>query len=78
MKNPSFSNRLKETLAACEMHYERMHFAHNKLSKKFPLTLELYDQLAAEEISYTDQLILRFTKLQDTIGQKRMTEWMND
>lgn len=70
MKDASFNNRLKETIAACDMHHQRMQFAFDRLSGKFPLTPDLYDQLSAEEISYTDQLIYRFTKLQDTIGQK--------
>ena len=70
MKDKSFKARLTETLAACAMHQERLQFAYDKMKRNFPLSIVSYDQLSAEEISYTDQLIYRFTKLQDTIGQK--------
>jgi len=65
-----FSNRLRETLEICDLHYARMAFALEKLRDKFPLTETTYDQLSGLEISYTDQLVFRFTKLQDTMGQK--------
>jgi len=65
-----FSNRLSEILATCDMHYQRMQFAHEMLKEKFPLNVLIYDQLTDVEITYSDQLIFRFTKLQDTIGQK--------
>jgi hypothetical protein len=47
-----------------------MQFAHEMLKEKFPLNVLIYDQLTDVEITYSDQLIFRFTKLQDTIGQK--------
>jgi len=68
--NKFFADRLKEIILACKIHRERLFFAYDKLKNKFPLTLDSYNELTAEEISYSDQLIFRFTKLQDTIGHK--------
>ncbi len=52
------------------MHHKRMMFAKNKISQLFPLTTESYQELTEEQITYSDQLIYRFSKLQDTIGNK--------
>lgn len=70
MNQKLFSNRLRETVETCDLHYTRMHFALEKLKDKFPLTTTTYDKLSALEISFTDQLVFRFTRLQDTMGQK--------
>ena len=35
-----------------------------------PLTVELYARLSDVDMSFVDQLIFRFSKLQDTLGEK--------
>ncbi len=47
-----------------------MHFAGEKVKDHFPLDKEKYKQLQPEELSFMDQLIFRFSKLQDSMGGK--------
>lgn len=63
-------NKLRETFEACDIHLNRMIFANSKVSKLLPLTLDSYYSLAEDTISYIDQFIYRFSKLQDTIGTR--------
>lgn len=52
------------------MHHSRMMFAYNQLREIFPLDETGYDNMGSTQISYSDQLIYRFSKLLDTIGNK--------
>jgi len=61
---------LKSILNECDKHLKRMRFAYGKISSLFPLSKERISKLKEEEISYIDQFIYRFSKLQDAIGQK--------
>lgn len=61
---------LESILTECDKHLKRMHYAFGKVSHLFPLTKERVSKLNEEEISYFDQSIYRFAKLQDAIGQK--------
>jgi hypothetical protein len=45
-----------------------MSFAWEKLKMHFPLNMEKYNRLKPEELSFFDQLIFRFSKLQDSMG----------
>ncbi|MGB4445090.1 MAG: hypothetical protein WBI58_02410 [Dysgonamonadaceae bacterium] len=63
-------NKLTEAVQLCTIHSERMHFAGEKVKDHFPLDKEKYKQLQPEELSFMDQLIFRFSKLQDSMGGK--------
>lgn len=54
----------------CEKHLHRLNYAQNELKSLFPLSEEKYQNLTEENIQAIDQFIYRFSKLQDTIGQK--------
>ena len=54
----------------CEKHLQRLQYAKEKLSRLFPLTQQDYGNLSPEDIQAIDQFIYRFSKLQDTIGEK--------
>ena len=54
----------------CEKHLQRLKYAKNKLKDIFPLTGQSYQDLSQEDIQVIDQFIYRFSKLQDTIGEK--------
>jgi hypothetical protein len=64
------SDRLNEAIQLCAIHSERMKFAWSKLSTLFPLNLQRYLLLEPETLSFFDQLIFRFSKLQDSMGEK--------
>lgn len=61
---------LKSILSECNKHLERMEFAFRKISPLFPINKERISKLNEDDISYIDQSIYRFSKLQDAIGQK--------
>lgn len=61
---------LKSILNECDKHLKRMNFAYKKISPLFPITKERISKLNEDEISYIDQIIYKFSKLQDAIGQK--------
>jgi hypothetical protein len=63
-------DKIRNTLAACDAHNARLNSALKKLSVLFPLSESTFSELSEDEVSYTDQLILRFLKLQDLIGKK--------
>ena len=54
----------------CEKHLKRLQYAKGELKNIFPLTQKAYQELSQEDVQAIDQFIYRFTKLQDTIGEK--------
>ena len=53
----------------CEKHKQKIMCSLTLLSY-FPINVESYEKLEEIEIEHIDQLIFRFTKLQDSIGNK--------
>ncbi len=70
MLNEDFKYKLKAILEVCKTHNQRMQYALDFLQDIFPLDSESCQGLSHEQISHTDQLIYRFSQLQDTIGNK--------
>jgi len=69
--NHSFPfDKLKESIKLCSIHYERMIYSYRKIQNKFPLDSETYENLSDDDLSYIDQLIFRFSKLQDSMGNR--------
>jgi len=72
---------LIDTLLACRNHHERMSYAYGKIKNLIPLDEEKYRQLSGDDVSYFDQLIYRFSKLQDTMGNKLfrlILQWLEE
>ena len=63
-------DKLNEAILLCKIHNTRMSFAWEKVKKHFLLDKEKYLRLEPEELSFIDQLIFRFSKLQDSMGGK--------
>mgnify|MGYP000860149945 FL=1 len=61
---------VREKLAECAMHEKRMLTAAAQLSSRFPLTVDVFAHLDDIESSFVDQMVYRFSKLQDTLGEK--------
>lgn len=70
MLNQELKDKLKETLAICEIHHQRMVFAFNSIKRHFPLTETEFGSISELEMALFDQLIYRFSKLQDSIGTR--------
>ncbi len=61
---------LKSVIEECKKHLKRMNYAYNKMLPLFQSTERQILKLNDDEITLIDQMIYRFTKLQDGIGQK--------
>lgn len=60
--------RLNTSIQKCRTHLKRLHYAISQTKDLFPLTLETYNTFSDATIGNIDQLIFRFTKLQDELG----------
>ena len=60
--------RLQEAWRECERHVYHLFHAMSSIRTFWPLTGETYANLSDEQVQDVDQFILRFTKLQDTMG----------
>ena len=67
--NYDIENTFREKIFECERHMDRILIAKKNLKSYMPLTLQSYLSLTDIEVSFVDQLIFRFSKLQDTMGE---------
>ena len=63
------SNTFKEKLFECDKHVQKIQIAKQYLNEIMPFSVEGYAQISDIHASFVDQLIFRFSKLQDTIGE---------
>jgi len=70
MLTEEIREKLSETLAICDLHHKRMMFAWENINKYFPLTEIRLTKLTPIELALFDQLIYRFSKLQDSMGSR--------
>ena len=59
-----------EKLHECNQHEKRLKNAKQRLKAIMPLTLEKYNELDDLALSFIDQMVFRFSKLQDSMGEK--------
>ncbi len=60
--------RIQESLQECDKHVNYINEAYSKLTSIFPVTEKNYNKITSDDVMALDQLIYRFTKLQDKIG----------
>lgn len=70
MLTEELGDKLSETLAICDLHHERMMFAFHSIEKYFPLSELILGQISPIDLALFDQLIYRFSKLQDCMGSR--------
>lgn len=63
-------NTFVEKLHECNQHKIRLLKAKSYLKDFIPITKDRYMSLGDVEIGFIDQMIFRFSKLQDTMGEK--------
>ena len=63
-------NTFCEKLHECNKHKDKIIKAKNILKEYIPLDIDSYNKLDDIKLSFIDQLIFRFSKLQDTMGDK--------
>jgi len=62
--------KLDKIFYECDKHIQRLNSASKKMQKFMPLDSKKYLTLKDDEVTYIDQFLFRFAKLQDSIGQK--------
>ena len=67
-KTKLIQERLNVSIQKCRLHLQRLQYAHGQVESLFPLTVDSYNSLSESSIGNIDQMIFRFTKLQDEIG----------
>lgn len=70
MLNEDIKDALQETIIICDLHCQRMTFAFESVKKYFPLSETVFSRLSPIEMALFDQLIYRFSKLQDSMGSR--------
>jgi thymidine kinase len=63
-------------LYECNQHVTMILHAYQRLKEKLPLTTDTYTKLSLDEKCYIDQFVFRFSKLQDTMGEKLFATMM--
>jgi hypothetical protein len=61
---------LEQNFNESKKHFLRLNKAAEKIKSLIPLDKDSYLNLKDDEIAYLDQFIFRFSKLQDTLGNK--------
>lgn len=74
MTKNELKDKLKETIAICDIHHQRMLFAYQSVQKYYPLTKEKMGKINEIDLALFDQLIYRFSKLQDVMGARLFKE----
>jgi len=73
-KTVIYRQKLIDNLQECRIHYERLKIALQELEKRysFVLSMQSYEKLLENihDVAFSDQVIYRFSKLQDTMGAK--------
>ena len=59
-----------ERLYECNRHTKTIQTAKKHIANQFPLDIENYHNIGEMESSFIDQMVYRFSKLQDTMGEK--------
>lgn len=70
MNSRNIENTFKEKLHECNKHVEKIEVSKKYLSSYMPLNSQTYLALDEVALSFIDRLIYRFSKLQDTMGEK--------
>ncbi len=62
--------KLEKYFRECEKHIQRIDEAYDDMKNIIPLSVEKYINLSKDEVQDIDQFLFRFSKLQDTMGDK--------
>ena len=70
MLNADNGEKLKDILNILETNFQRLNFAFSRTEKLIPFSKSILQNLDPEQISFIDQYIFRFAKIQDMMGEK--------
>ena len=63
-------SKLQKVFIQCDKHLATIKRAHSKMAAFMPLDATRFNQLSDDEIEHIDQYVFRFSKLQDTMGER--------
>lgn len=61
---------LKEEMAICQIHVDRLNLAIRKIEQFYPFSEQMISAISEEYLPYFELFTARFAKLQDTLGEK--------
>ncbi|MEI8236753.1 MAG: nucleotidyltransferase domain-containing protein [Methylococcaceae bacterium] len=62
--------KLEKTFKECDKHLQRINEAYGDMAAFMPLNAFKYEALSKQQVQAIDQYLFRFSKLQDTMGEK--------
>jgi predicted nucleotidyltransferase len=62
--------KLEKYINECNKHIQRINESYSDLKDSLPITSQKYQNLSKDEVQALDQYLFRFSKLQDTMGDK--------
>ena len=62
--------RLRSAISECEKHILKINHAISRMESFMPLTPDKLNSLSEDDKEHIDQLIFRYSKLQDVMGEK--------
>lgn len=62
--------KLEKLFKECDKHLQRINEAYGDMAAFMPLNAVKYDELSKQQVQAIDQYLFRFSKLQDTMGEK--------
>jgi uncharacterized protein with HEPN domain len=68
---------LKQIIQECGQHIYYLKYAHGQLITLFPIAANELKTFEPELVGHIDQMIFRFLRLQDAVGQKLFTRGLN-
>lgn len=60
--------KIQSAFKECDAHIEKLSRAYLKLERLFPLSAQSFSEFSEENITFLDQFLYRFIKLQDAMG----------
>lgn len=61
---------LESAVSECRKHISRLDYSYSSIKSKLPFSPQIIETLSNEDTALIDQYVYRFSKLQDTIGNK--------
>lgn len=70
MLDVNFEDKLQKVIDQLKTNFQRLNFAYSSIENVLPLNVTSVNELKDGQISYIDQYIFRFAKIQDLMGEK--------
>ena len=70
MLDENSTDKLKKILSLLDTNFQRLNYAYSRIEPLLPFNISKVENLKPEQISFIDQYIYRFAKIQDIMGEK--------